>query len=71
MRFTTKAPEPVETPVLLSLRVDEDGEGELQANGIPILWVRRSGMITLNFAKPEQLRSLGFKINDQNKITLF
>ncbi len=61
--------------VAITVDVDSDGDVEVKANGVAILWIFRDGAITVNNipADISSLKGLGFRVNELTnklKVTL-
>ncbi len=61
--------------VTITTETDSDGDVEVKANGVAILWIFRDGAITVNNipADISSLKGLGFRVNELTnklKVTL-
>ncbi len=61
--------------VAITVDIDSDGDVEVKANGVTILWIFREGVITVNSIPSDIsiLKGLGFRVNELTnklKVTL-
>ena len=52
--------------VAITVDIDSDGDVEVKANGVSVLWIFRDGAIIINTLTSDvtALKSMGFKVND-------
>lgn len=59
--------------VTITTETDSDGDVEVKANGVSVLWIFRDGVITVNSIPSDIsiLKGLGFKVNElTNKLAV-
>lgn len=56
--------------VPITLSQDDDGEIRLSAGSATILWIRDNGKILLSDFYGDELRDLGFNVDDDGKVEI-
>ena len=56
--------------VQITMLRDPDGDIEVRANGVELLWIMDDGTIALSSLNGPALRQLGFKIDDNDQVVI-
>lgn len=59
-----------DTPVVLKLGYDSEGEPVIKANGVPVLYFLADGSIEFNSEDAADLKDMGFMIDSTNSVAI-